>query len=701
MHALRIQHARRRLGTSVETTVENRLEPIHPRLEVRLLGPAGVYRGGLPVALPNSRKTRALLAFLALESRSVARSRLCDLLWDVPNDPRGELRWCLSKLRAVLDDEQRRRVVTAEHSQIGLDLSDCQVDALEVERGLKTPVDQIPIERLVQLGKLFGGELLEGLQIDGNPEFAGWLRAQRQRYRSLQIRLLGALAARAELGSDEMFHYLGSWLRLAPFDQGAHERMLGALVQYGRIHDAEAHVAATLRSFEQEGLDWSALRDAWHALRRAPPAPPSAPAPVKPEIGASPSGALDPDAARGSSAPRPRRRASIAVMPFAGDIARDASGHGRIADGLTEDIITRLAKLRVLFVIARGTVYALGARGIGAQEAGRMLNVEYVASGSLRRVAERVSVVVELAETQDARIVWTEEFEGSADQTFSVLDSIVDRVVAALAEEIQSAECSRSMLQPPSSLDAWEAYHRGLWHMYRFNAPDNLDAERFFRGALKLDPTFSRAYAGLSFTHFQNAFLNLTSDPERQIQLALAVAAESLRADERDPAAHWAMGRALWLARKQDESLLELQRSIELSPNFALGYYTLGFVQAQGGDPRSAIEATDYSRQLSPFDPLQFGMLASRALAHARLGEFEEAAAWSVRAAGRPNAHAHILAIAAQCLALAQRREEALAFVAQLRSRVPAYGSHDFLRAFRLSLDTEQLFRRAARQIDF
>jgi DNA-binding SARP family transcriptional activator len=685
----------------VETTVENRPEPKPPGLTLRLLGPAGVERGGLAVALPRSRKVRALLAFLALEKRPVERSRLCDLLWDVPNDPRGELRWCLSKLRAALDDVQRRRVLTPERSQIGLDLSDCQVDALEVERGLKPALDELPFERLTQLGELFRGELLEGLQIDGNPEFGAWLRAQRQHYRSLQIRLLAALAARAPHGSDEMFQHLGSWLGLAPFDQAAHERMLAALVRHGRVHEAEAHIAATLRSFEQEGLDWSALRAAWHSLRRTPPAPAAAPAAAKAEISASLVGTAANEAPSASLAPGARRRASVAVMPFADGTARDASGHGRIADGLTEDIITRLAKLRVLFVIARGTVYALGERGIGAQEAGRILNVEYVASGSLRRVGDRVSVRVELAETQNARIVWTDEFEGTADQTFSVLDSIVDRIVAALADEIQSAECSRSMLRPPSSLDAWEAYHRGLWHMYRFNGPDNLEAEGFFRGALKLDPTFSRAYAGLSFTHFQNAFLSLTTDPERQIQLALEVAAQSLGADDRDPAAHWALGRALWLSRKHDESLLELQRSIELSPNFALGYYTLGFVQAQGGDPRAAIEATDYSRQLSPFDPLQFGMLASRALAHVRLGQFDEAAAWSVRAAGRPNAHAHILAIAAQCLVLAQRKDEARAFVARIRSRVPAYGGEDFLRAFRFGLDTEQLFRRAARQIDF
>ena len=228
-----------------------------------------------------------------------------------------------------------------------------------------------------------------------------------------------------------------------------------------------------------------------------------------------------------------------------------------------------------------------------------------------------------------------------------MLDAIVDRIVAAIAEEIETAECHRAILKPPSSLDAWEAYHRGLWHMYKFNGPDNRHAEQFFRGALELDPTFARAHAGLSFTHFQNAFLDLTRDRERQIELAFETAGQSLGADDRDPAAHWAMGRALWLRGAQSESCAELERSIELSPNFALGHYTLGFVQSQAGDPRSAIEATNYSRQLSPFDPLQFAMLASRALAHVRLGELEEAADWAVKATARPNAHAHILAIAA------------------------------------------------------
>src|SRR5262249_17565647 len=154
---------------------------------------------------------------------------------------------------------------------------------------------------------------------------------------------------------------------------------------------------------------------------------------------------------------------------------------------------------------------------------------------------------------------------------------VVNRIVAAIAEEIEAEEARRAVLKCPSSLDAWESYHRGLWHMYKFNGPDNQHAEQFFRAALELDPTFSRAHAGMSFTHFQNAFLELTPDRDHQIALAFETATRSLSADDHDPASHWAMGRALWLRGEQDGSLAELQRSVELSPNFALGHYTLGF----------------------------------------------------------------------------------------------------------------------------
>jgi TolB-like protein len=391
------------------------------------------------------------------------------------------------------------------------------------------------------------------------------------------------------------------------------------------------------------------------------------------------------------------RRGSIAVMPFA-DRSTSVLVRGGAADALAYDVITRLAKLRSLFVIAQGTVFALHERGIGAEEAGRILNVDYVASGSVRAQGDRLTITVELAETRSARIVWAETFNHKLDDAFLVLDEIGNQIVASIAAEIETIERNRALLKPPSSLDAWEAHHRGLWHMYRYRKADNDQARHFFQTALRLDPTFSRAYAGLSFTHFQAAFQNW-EPREPEIDRAYEAAAQGLMADERDPAVHWAMGRALWLRGRPDESVIELERSIDLSPNFALGHYNLSFVHSIVGDARAAIASSDHSRQLSPFDPMLFGMLATRAMALVRLGQFEEAANWAVKAAARPNVFPHIHAIAAFTLALAGSLDQARSHAAAARRMSPRYSLAEFLTTFPFDPEGEALFRKGAKLI--
>ena len=140
---------------------------------------------------------------------------------------------------------------------------------------------------------------------------------------------------------------------------------------------------------------------------------------------------------------------------------------------------------------------------------------------------------------------------------------------------------------PPASLDAWQAYHRGLVHMYRFTGGGNREAQRFFLRAIALDPTFSRNYAGLSFTHFHNAFLLQSRDRDREIALAFETAGQALEADPGDPAAHWAMGRALWLRREHEGAISALNQSIRLSPSYALAHYGLAFVHCQTGIPHA------------------------------------------------------------------------------------------------------------------
>ena len=391
------------------------------------------------------------------------------------------------------------------------------------------------------------------------------------------------------------------------------------------------------------------------------------------------------------------RRASIAIMPFI-DLEAGREGKLPLARGLSHDLITRLAKLRTVFEIAQGTVFALAEKGVSAEEAGRLLNVDYVASGTLRNRDGRVSVSVELVETRCARIVWSDTIERRLSDSLSIEDEVVNEVVSSIASEIELTERNRAILKPPGSLDAWEALHCGFWHMYRFNEADNERAKRFFKLAVRLDPTFSRAYAGLSFTHWQNAFQGWAKrGPEAD--RAFEMAGQSLLADDRDPAAHWAMGRALWLRGSQDQSLVEFGQAVELSPNFAVAHYNVAFVNATSGDSDAAISSSDYARDLSPFDPMLFGMLGARAMALVRLGQFEEAAEWAVKAAARPNAHAHILGIAAYCLALAGRLDEARSQLATLRRTLPHYGADDFLTAMHFEPQGAALFRQAAKRI--
>jgi DNA-binding SARP family transcriptional activator len=658
-------------------------------LNFRLLGPLQLSRGGEVLTLPSSRKVRALLGYLVLASRPVTRSQVCELLWDVPNDPRGELRWCLSKIRGLVDDKTHKRVIS-DGSTIRIDLTDCGVDTLEVTRAPEHGIQKLGVERQQELAACFAGELLEGLEIARSPMFDAWITAERRRFRGIQTVLLENLAR--ALPNEAAAPYIDEWLKLSPFDRHAHELLLASLARQGRIAEGEAHLVAACKLFEADGLDSAPLRELWRRTREKQ-ATQTQPGPTLELVSAS----LTEIRRFANDTPASTRRASIAVMPFV-DRSSEADKRGGAGDALASDVITRLAKLRSMFVIAQGSTFALRDRAIGPEEAGRMLNVDYVVGGSVRRNGKRFIVSADLIETRTARIVWAETFDEKIDDTLDVLDEIGNRIVASVAHEIEMVERNRAVLKPPNSLDAWEAHHRGLWHMYRFSKTDNERARQFFAQAVELDPTFARAYAGLSFAHFQNAFLGWKK-AKPEIDRAFDAAGKSLMVDDRDPAAHWAMGRAMWLRGAHDQSIKELERAVDLSPNFASAHYTLAFVHSQAGDPDAAISFSDHSRQLSPFDPLLFAMLGTRAMALMRLGRYEEAAEWAMKSAARPNAHQHIMAIAAFTLGLAGRLDDANTYKAKILERVPTYAMADFLASFRLSPDVETLIKQAGRRV--
>jgi DNA-binding SARP family transcriptional activator len=654
-------------------------------LRLQLLGPLVLSRAGSLVVLPSSRKVRALLAYLALSQHAVSRPHLCELLWDLPNDPRGELRWCLSKLRGVLDEPDHLRVAT-EGEAMRLDTTGLDVDASALGHALQSGIGSLDLEALRAWAASFRGDFLEGLDIPRSPSYTAWLTAQRRRFRAARVAVLERLALSLPVASGEAIAAFEAWLQLAPFDGRAHEGLLNALAASGRVREGDEHLATVARQYEAEGQDWGVIGHAWRAAKQRHAGPMSA---VAIEVVQAQVQEQMPPAE-----PARTRRASLAVMPF-GDRSRGVSLRGGLGDGLAHDIITRLAKLRSVFVIAQGTVFALDERHIGAEDAARRLNVDYVAGGTLRvEPGGRLSVSAQLSETRTARVLWADVFEGQMGDTFGVLDEIGDRIVASLSSQIEVAERNRAILKSPSSLDAWEAHHRGLWHMMRFNRADNEQARHFFQTAVQLDPSFARPYAGLSFTYFQDAFLGWT-DRTLAEDLAYRAASNGLMADELDPSARWALGRAHWLRGRLGESIAELDTCVDLSPNFAHGHYTRAFVHSQSGDPDLAIQATDHARDLSPFDPMLFAMLGTRAMALMRLGRHEEAADWALKAAARPNAHVHIMAIAAHCLAMAGRQAQALDMAAAIQRVRPGYGLDEFLAGFHYGEDAEAIMRQA------
>ena len=201
---------------------------------------------------------------------------------------------------------------------------------------------------------------------------------------------------------------------------------------------------------------------------------------------------------------------SIAVLPFR--LIGDAGPWAAVAEALPDELIIDLARLRWLFVTARGSSFRLRASDADMGEIGRLLGVRYCLTGAVEIRGTRLAVTVELVDTRDVGIVWAERFDGALDDVHRVREDIRSRVLTALEIQIPMHEAALARLNVSEDLDAWSAYHLGLQHMYRFNRQDNAAATALFQRAIASDPDFARAHAGLSFVHFQTAFLRNTDD---------------------------------------------------------------------------------------------------------------------------------------------------------------------------------------------
>jgi len=235
---------------------------------------------------------------------------------------------------------------------------------------------------------------------------------------------------------------------------------------------------------------------------------------------------------------------------------------------------------------------------------------------------------------------------------------------------------------PTENLDAWECFHRAMWHSYRFTADDNELAYGFFQRALLQDPQFARAHAGLSFNHFSKAFLSVTDDVPGEIRRAIDAGELAVTYDSRDALGHWALGRARFLNREHDAAMAALDRALLVNPNYAQGHYARGFVGTHSGLMLETMDNLSMSERLSPFDPMLFGVQSARGISLTIQGRFEEGAEWTLRATRQPNAHFYIFAIAAASLELAGRHAEAEAMCREALARRPDFTMEKYATSF-------------------
>lgn len=587
-------------------------------LTVRVLGEIEVARDGAFVPLPLSRKTRALLAYLALSGRPQRREHLVSMFWEVPFDPRGALRWSLSKLRALVDEPACKRIVATRDS-VSFDSSSAAIDLLAIRDAARLGLETLSTERLVSLESAFRGELLEGLELLDCHGFQAWITAEREEARRLHATILQALIQHFQQTPDKALGYARSLARIAPFDERAQRTLVETLARSGRRGEAERQAAAAKLALREAGIESS------EGLVAASNMPPVVSCPAD-------TGAADELKIPLEFPDKP----SIAVLPF-----RNLSGDPEqeyFADGVAEDIIAGISRVRWLFVIARNSSFTYKGQSVDVTRVGRDLGVRYVLDGSVRKSGHRVRVTAQLVDATTGNQIWAERYDRVLQDIFAVQDEITQAIVAAIEPELGKAEQRRATSKRPENLGAWDLYQQGMWHLYHRTKDELAEAVRLLRSALDRDPTLAPALAGLVDAYYYEVVLSLSDDPAAAREKALAAARQAVELDTDDAAAHCAMGKARLFRREHAAAVPELELAIELNPSLAWAHYGLGAATVfSGGDAADAIPHLQAAIRLSPRDLHMGSFMVRLADAYNAMGEYEDAADWARKSLRQPN----------------------------------------------------------------
>jgi adenylate cyclase len=293
---------------------------------------------------------------------------------------------------------------------------------------------------------------------------------------------------------------------------------------------------------------------------------------------------------------------SIAVLPFqnmSGDPEQEY-----FADGMVEDIITALSRFKSLFVIARNSSFTYKGRAVDIKQVGRELGVRYVLEGSVRKGGNRMRITAQLIDATSGAHVWADRYDRDPSDIFAVQDEMTASVAGIIEPALADAEQQRVLRKPPDSLDAWEAYQRGLWHFNRYSPEENKTALNFFRQAIALDPNFAPGHYGYALA-LQWEIWHFSTRPFSEVQgLARAEAQIAVSLDDKDAMAHAILAHMMMWNSEWEAAIAEARTAIALNPNSAFVISMLGCVLGYGGYREESLTRLQQAMRASPHDPL-------------------------------------------------------------------------------------------------
>jgi adenylate cyclase len=362
---------------------------------------------------------------------------------------------------------------------------------------------------------------------------------------------------------------------------------------------------------------------------------------------------------------------SIAVLPFqnmSGDPEQEY-----FADGVVEDIITALSRMRWLFVIARNSSFTYKGRAVDVKQVGHELGVRYVLEGSVRKAANQVRITGQLIDTATGAHLWADRFDGKLDDIFDLQDKVAANVVGAIAPKLEQAEIERAKRKPTESLDAYDYFLRGMAMRHQSAKEANNEALRLFYKAIELDSEFASAHGMAAYCYAWRKSNGWMVDQARETAEAVRLAFRATELGKDDAVALCWGGFALArVANDLENGAAFIDRALAINPNLAAGWGFSGRIRVYRGEPEAAIEHLARAMRLSPLDSEIFGFQGSTAYAHLFLGHYNEASSWAERAIRENPNFLPVCGIAAASNALAGRLKEAKQAMERLRQIDPS-----------------------------